>query len=112
MVVKNRTYFAVMIDKSGNAVIFNDLDTTDDKLTFDIDIEGYAIFIYFVDGPAPSASALAVTPSTPAGNTYIVQPGDTLGQIADKLGITAVELASINEIKNLNLIYPGQTIRY
>lgn len=112
MIVKNRTYFAVMIDNGGNAILLNDSDSADNTLTFNIDIEGYAIFIYFVDGPAPSASALAVTPSTPAGNTYIVQPGDTLGQIADKLGITAVELASINEIKNLNLIYPGQTIRY
>lgn len=42
---------------------------------------------------------------------YIVKPGDTLSGIANKYNTTYQELARINNIKNPNLIYPGQKIR-
>lgn len=42
---------------------------------------------------------------------YIVQPGDTLSEIAVRYGTTYQQLAQINGIANPNLIYPGQRIR-
>lgn len=42
---------------------------------------------------------------------YIVKRGDTLGSIAERFGTTWRRLASINEIANPNLIYPGQVIK-
>lgn len=42
---------------------------------------------------------------------YTVETGDTLSIIAQKYGTTVQELASINNISNPNLIYPGQQIR-
>ena len=43
-------------------------------------------------------------------NTYTVQKGDTLSQIASKYRTTYQKLASYNNISNPNLIYPGQVI--
>lgn len=42
---------------------------------------------------------------------YTVENGDTLGEIAQKFGTTVQEIASINNIENVNLIYPGQNLR-
>ena len=41
---------------------------------------------------------------------YIVQSGDTLSQIALNYGTTVAEIAYVNNIKNINLIYTGQTL--
>lgn len=41
---------------------------------------------------------------------YTVKKGDTLSGIAAKYGLTWAKLAEINDIKNPNIIYPGQTI--
>lgn len=50
--------------------------------------------------------------SRPQVRSYQVRSGDTLGTIARKLGTTVSRLQSINGIRNVNLIYPGQTLRY
>ena len=42
---------------------------------------------------------------------YTVKRGDTLAQIARNFGTTVQELASINNISNPNLIFPGQVLR-
>lgn len=42
---------------------------------------------------------------------YTIQQGDTLSEIAQRYGTTVQELASINNITNPNLIYPGEEIR-
>lgn len=42
---------------------------------------------------------------------YTVERGDTLGKIASKYGTTIQEIAEINDIQNVNLIYPGQVLR-
>ena len=42
---------------------------------------------------------------------YTVQRGDTLYKIANQYGTTVQEIASINNIANPNLIYPGQVLR-
>ena len=44
-------------------------------------------------------------------NTYVVQAGDTLSEIAEQYGISYQALAQINQISDPNLIYPGQTLR-
>ncbi len=54
----------------------------------------------------------------PSGNTqaptkeyYTVKSGDNLSSIAKKYGTTVNQLVSWNNIKNANLIYPGQKLR-
>lgn len=42
---------------------------------------------------------------------YVVKSGDTLSAIARKYGTTVNQLASWNNIKNVNLIYVGQKLR-
>lgn len=43
--------------------------------------------------------------------TYKIKSGDTLSEIAQKFGTTVSNLASLNNIKNVNLIYVGQTLK-
>lgn len=43
--------------------------------------------------------------------TYVVQPGDTLSEIAERFGVTYQTLAALNNLSDPNLIHPGQTIR-
>lgn len=43
--------------------------------------------------------------------TYTVQRGDTLSGIARRFGTTVQEIASVNNISNPNLIFPGQVLR-
>lgn len=45
-----------------------------------------------------------------AVTTYTVKTGDTLSGIASRFGITANELAQLNNLANPNLIYPGQVL--
>lgn len=42
---------------------------------------------------------------------YTVKRGDTLSAIASQYGTTVQEIAQINAIQNVNLIYPGQVLR-
>ncbi len=48
---------------------------------------------------------------TPAGATYRVMAGDTLGSIAARFGTTWSALAALNHLANPNLIYAGQVLR-
>jgi LysM repeat protein len=41
---------------------------------------------------------------------YVVQPGDTLSEIAERFGLSAEMLGQANGIENLNLIFAGQTL--
>ena len=41
---------------------------------------------------------------------YTVAPGDVLGGIALRFGVTVQQLAAWNQIKNVNLIYAGQKL--
>ena len=43
--------------------------------------------------------------------TYTVKSGDTLGGIAKRYNSTANALATLNELKNMNAIAPGQTLK-
>lgn len=42
---------------------------------------------------------------------YTVKRGDTLGRIASAYGTTVQEIADINGIQNVNLIFPGQVLK-
>lgn len=51
--------------------------------------------------------------NTPVDNrivNYIVKPGDTLSALALQYETTVNEIARLNNIKNVNLIYPGQVL--
>lgn len=43
---------------------------------------------------------------------YTVKSGDVLSVIAQRLGVSVNHLTSKNSIKNANLIYPGQKLKY
>ncbi len=45
-----------------------------------------------------------------APEQYIVQSGDTLGQIADRYSVTVAEIAETNNIANVNILEVGQEI--
>lgn len=53
--------------------------------------------------PAPAAS-------TPSVSTYVVRRGDTLGQIAQDLGVSTADLVSANELASPNRIREGQEL--
>jgi hypothetical protein len=61
---------------------------------------------------APSTSRTAATakPSPAQPSTYTVRKGDNLSKIAQKLGITAARLRSLNHLKG-SAIQPGQKLR-
>lgn len=42
---------------------------------------------------------------------YIVRSRDTLSGIAARFGVSVQEIAALNNIKNVNIIYPGQRLR-
>ena len=69
----------------------------------------------------PETPAATATPETPAATatpevtasaeTYTVQHGDTLTQIAARLGTTVARIAQLNGIANPSQIYVGQVLR-
>lgn len=44
-------------------------------------------------------------------STYLVKPGDTLSAIAQRYNTKVDTLCDLNEIRNKNLIYPGQVLQ-
>ena len=55
---------------------------------------------------------LRVSGQATAQRVYTVRSGDNLSVIASRLGTTVGHLQSTNGIRNVNLIYPGQSLRY
>jgi LysM repeat protein len=49
-------------------------------------------------------------PSVVSADTYVVQPGDALGVIASRAGMTASRLAALNGIADPDTIYAGQVL--
>ena len=62
--------------------------------------------------PRPPGPPAPVPPVTvvPGFRVYIVQPGDTLAEIASRYGTTIEAIAAANNITNPDLIYAGQMI--
>lgn len=65
-------------------------------------ISGYGI---------PNWNVVAKEPAPQPTDEYIVKKGDTLSKIAKEFGMTVKELASINNIKDVNLIFIGQVLK-
>lgn len=61
------------------------------------------IFNYFKIGAVEALNELQI---------YNVESGDNLSSISEKLGVTVDHLVNLNNIKNPNLIYPGQALKY
>lgn len=47
----------------------------------------------------------------PVYETHTVVPGDTLGKIAKKYGVTVAEIAELNNIENINVISAGSVLK-
>lgn len=47
----------------------------------------------------------------PGGSSYLIRWGDTLSQLADRFNTTIRELAKLNRISNVNLIYAGRWLK-
>lgn len=45
------------------------------------------------------------------GGTYVVQPGDSLFSIAARFNVSVSELATINGLYDVNVVYVGQVLR-
>ncbi len=105
-----RTFALIGIDKNGNTKIFTDEDFSDETITTTLDIEGYAFSLIYTDmaGAAPKGNKLSVGTS----GVYTVQKGDTLSEIAQKLGKTRNHLIEENDLDNPNKLLIGQKLNY
>lgn len=54
--------------------------------------------------------ALGVGSARAADGSYVVQPGDTLFNIAARFNVSVSELATINKIYDINVLYVGQVL--
>jgi LysM repeat protein len=62
-----------------------------------------------IDATATNYARLLIPSPTPAG-LYVVQPGDTLGALAQDFGSTVEEIMAANGITDPNAIQVGQTL--
>ena len=64
--------------------------------------------------PGPAADVLSVQQPVFAtrvpDETYIVQPGDTLAEIAEDFGVDLERLARANDLQNIDFIFTGQVL--
>lgn len=74
--------------------------------------DGYRRGLTEVGGDPAEAGNKSGGQAVEAAAEYTVLPGDTLYRIAGKTGVDLGKLAALNpQIRNLNLIYPGDKIR-
>ncbi|MBG6224687.1 LysM repeat protein [Arthrobacter sp. CAN_A2] len=67
--------------------------------------------IKLTGGPAPVAKpARPAAPAPTAGSTYVVKPGDTLGAIASRHGVSLQSVLTANRLSMNSIIYPGQKL--
>ncbi|MBF4994843.1 LysM peptidoglycan-binding domain-containing protein [Arthrobacter gandavensis] len=60
--------------------------------------------------PAPAPAPAAPAPAAPSAGTYTVVPGDTLGAIAAKHGVSLKSVLDGNNLSMNSIIRPGQKI--
>jgi membrane-bound lytic murein transglycosylase D len=62
--------------------------------------------------PAPVPAVARIEPQpVPATGQYEVRRGDTLGTIATRFKVAPATLMALNNLRNANLIHPGQVLR-
>jgi LysM repeat protein len=62
-------------------------------------------------GSAPAATPAPAPAAPSSGTTYVVKPGDTLGAIAARNGVSLQSLLTANNLSLTSTIYPGQTLK-
>ncbi len=60
---------------------------------------------------AAATAAAAAAAAAPVERTYTVVKGDTLSAIGKKFGVNWRDIASLNQVKDPDLIHPGQVFR-
>jgi murein DD-endopeptidase MepM/ murein hydrolase activator NlpD len=73
---------------------------------------------YITDPRDPHQPIISPTPDAPhpipgartETENYIVQPGDTLGEIASRYGVTINEIAEASSLSNINILSVGQEL--
>ncbi len=60
--------------------------------------------------PMPTAEPPPPPPTRAPDETYVVQPGDTLAELATQFGVDLQQLASTNNIQNIDIIEVGQVL--
>lgn len=76
----------------------------------DCTVAPFALADVLVGQNDPTGPTPPPPPPAAPGDTYTVQPGDTLSGIAAMWGVTVSAVAVANGIANPNLIYPGQVL--
>lgn len=66
---------------------------------------------FFTGGKTTTKTPVTAKPGKATDTVYTVKKGDALSGIAKRYGTTVNNLVRINNIKNPNLIYPGQKIK-
>ncbi|MEM8857958.1 MAG: LysM peptidoglycan-binding domain-containing protein [Chloroflexota bacterium] len=61
--------------------------------------------------PTPTPAPTQEQPPTTSETTHVVAPGDTIGRIAARYGVTINSIVSANGLFNANLIYVGQVLK-
>ncbi|MGL5381302.1 LysM peptidoglycan-binding domain-containing protein, partial [Clostridium sp.] len=79
-----------------------------------VDLDVFTDYILLSNhSPIPNTPTRPSNTTSNSGNViyYVVQPGDSLSEIASKYNTTVNSLIQLNNISNPNLIYPGQTLK-
>ncbi len=107
-----RKFAVIGIDKFGKTMLFSDIDVSDKTFTINLDIEGYAFSLIYSDLTSMGNKSSAASVSAVTNGTYVVQSGDCLSQIADKVKKSVKYLADKNGIMDVDRLSIGQVIKY
>ena len=98
-------FVLIGIDQDGRTKLFADTDKSDETITINMDITGYAFLLAYSD-----------TTTNPVANyesgVYVVKRGDTLSKIASMLGKSVAYLVEKNQLKDPNCLWANQLILY
>ena len=105
--------FVVLFGAFGASCSFgDDGPTTADNPEQTPEVQSKTVTADTNDSNVPTPTAIVVDiEGTQPGNIYIVQPGDLLGTIAQRLEVDPDELAELNGITDPNLLSVGQELK-
>ena len=111
-VVKGETLWSIAEDNYGSGYNWVDIKSAND-LTNDLIEVGQELSIPQVAAKEPTSTAKIVSPQTISGDSYTVEKGDSLWNIAVRAygdGYKWVEITSANNLANPNLIHAGNVL--